>query len=289
MITSIQIGEKIAIARKLKNMSQSDVANRMFLTTQAIGKWERGESIPDAVTFVKLSEVLGVELNFFIGKESQPNAEIETPHDCENLKKQERNMSGGSWANADFSGLKDIGEKFSGANIENCQFIKADLSNLTVRGNNIQDSDFSDANMSGSYFKGCNIQNCVFASCNMSRSENHSSSIGKCNFDDADLSGAIFSHCNLEKISVVGVKWSNMAFRATALTNIDFSGEMTGCSFEGLTRPTRVVFRNAVMRNTFFKNCNLKKLRFENVCADAITLAFLKNSNADISEIKVMN
>jgi uncharacterized protein YjbI with pentapeptide repeats len=289
MITSIQIGEKIAIARKLKNMSQSDVANRMSLTTQAIGKWERGESVPDAVTFVKLSEALGVELNFFIGKESRPNPETETPHDCENLKKQERNMSGGNWINADFSGLKDIGEKFSGANITNCKFIKADLSNLTVRGNNIQDSDFSDANMSGSYFKGCNIRNCVFANCNMNRSKNHNSNIEKCNFDDADFSDVVFSHCNLEKISVVGAKWKNTVFRVTAFTDIDFSGEMTGCSFEGLTRPTRVVFRNTVMRNTFLKNCNLKKLRFENVCADTITLAFLKNSNADISEIKVID
>jgi uncharacterized protein YjbI with pentapeptide repeats len=63
-----------------------------------------------------------------------------------------------------------------------------------------------------------------------------------------------------------------------------FEGEITDCSFEGVT-PTRTVFVNATLKNTFFKNCTLKKLRFENCRADKLTLAFLKNCKADTTAL----
>ena len=41
------VGSKIAKARKEKNISQAQLAQQLFITPQAVGKWERGESIPD--------------------------------------------------------------------------------------------------------------------------------------------------------------------------------------------------------------------------------------------------
>jgi transcriptional regulator with XRE-family HTH domain len=58
-------GTRIATARKAKNMSQAQLAQQLFISPQAVGKWERGESIPDIVTVVKLADVLGVDLNYF--------------------------------------------------------------------------------------------------------------------------------------------------------------------------------------------------------------------------------
>jgi transcriptional regulator with XRE-family HTH domain len=60
-----KIGNKITEARKKVNISQAQLAERLFISPQAVGKWERGESMPDIVTFSRLAEILGVDLNYF--------------------------------------------------------------------------------------------------------------------------------------------------------------------------------------------------------------------------------
>ncbi len=70
------IGSKIAKARKKINISQAQLAQRLFISPQAIGKWERGESIPDITTFNRLAEILGVDLNYF--SETFQSADNET-------------------------------------------------------------------------------------------------------------------------------------------------------------------------------------------------------------------
>src|SRR3546814_12687582 len=59
------IGNKIAEARKKAAISQAQLAQRLFISPQAVGKWERGESMPDIITFNRLAEILGVDLNYF--------------------------------------------------------------------------------------------------------------------------------------------------------------------------------------------------------------------------------
>ena len=44
------LGNKIAMARKEKNMSQAQLAQLIYISPQAVGKWERGESVPDILT-----------------------------------------------------------------------------------------------------------------------------------------------------------------------------------------------------------------------------------------------
>ena len=41
------IGSRISEARKKCNLSQSQLAQQLFISPQAVGKWERGESLPD--------------------------------------------------------------------------------------------------------------------------------------------------------------------------------------------------------------------------------------------------
>jgi len=57
-----KIGDKIAEARKKISISQAQLAERLFISPQAVGKWERGESMPDITTFNRLAEILGVDL-----------------------------------------------------------------------------------------------------------------------------------------------------------------------------------------------------------------------------------
>src|ERR1700712_4225819 len=70
------IGNKITKARKKVNISQAQLAQFLFISPQAVGKWERGESSPDIITFNRLSEILEVDLNYF--SENFQSAEDET-------------------------------------------------------------------------------------------------------------------------------------------------------------------------------------------------------------------
>lgn len=59
----IQIGANIASLRKQWGMTQAELADRLNYTDKAVSKWERGDSVPDALTLVQLSRVFGVTLD----------------------------------------------------------------------------------------------------------------------------------------------------------------------------------------------------------------------------------
>lgn len=106
MQTSFEIGAKIAQARKLKNLSQTDLAGQMSVTPQAVGKWERGESMPDIITFGKLASVLSVDLNYFGEGFPSARATVVEPASVETVKADEDgksgwDMSSGVWKEAD--------------------------------------------------------------------------------------------------------------------------------------------------------------------------------------------
>jgi len=123
MLSTKMIGNEIAEARKRANISQAQLAQRLFISSQAVGKWERGESMPDITTFNRLAEILGVDLNYFSESIQSAATEMEP---VEPLIKQSDelpsgklkykhswDMSRGNWVDADFSGLKNLREKFS--------------------------------------------------------------------------------------------------------------------------------------------------------------------------------
>jgi len=58
------IGIKITEARKKINISQAQLAEKLFISAQAVGKWERGESLPDIITLNRVAQILGVDLNY---------------------------------------------------------------------------------------------------------------------------------------------------------------------------------------------------------------------------------
>ena len=105
------IGNKIAEARKKLSISQAQLAEKLFISAQAVGKWERGESLPDILTLNKLADILNIDLNYFSEKfNSSETEKVSNPE--EKTKKLNWDMSGGNWIDADFSGLKDLQEKF---------------------------------------------------------------------------------------------------------------------------------------------------------------------------------
>ncbi len=53
--------------RKKAGLSQSDVAERLFVTRQAVSRWEQDGTVPEPETLLALSKLFGVSVNTLLG------------------------------------------------------------------------------------------------------------------------------------------------------------------------------------------------------------------------------
>jgi transcriptional regulator with XRE-family HTH domain len=60
------ISETIKALRRKNDMSQEQLAESLFVSRQAISKWERGEAMPDIENLASLSELFGVTVDDLI-------------------------------------------------------------------------------------------------------------------------------------------------------------------------------------------------------------------------------
>lgn len=307
MLTSKMIGDKITEARKKSTISQAQLAGRLFISPQAVGKWERGESMPDIITLNRLAEILGVDLNYFSESfravaeaDSGPIAPAEqsaespsgqqipsTRQSGKAEKKRSWDMSRGNWVDADFSGLKDLNEKFSSSNMQRCSFIGSDLSGLLLKHNNIDACDFSASDISNSQIQGSNLAKNKWNDCSLTNTGFSGSYVSGCDFTGADFTGMTFKSGGFEKNTLAGATWNHSSFSDTYLADLVFDGSIQDCCFENCSFK-RVTFRNATLTNTFFKNKSLKQLRFIDCQADRMTCEFLKNGKADLSGVSLI-
>jgi uncharacterized protein YjbI with pentapeptide repeats len=300
MLNSTIIGNKIAEARKKSNLSQAELANKISISPQAVGKWERGESMPDITTLNRLAEIFGLDLNYFsdtfqsITNERQSDKTF-TEKPIEQLATEAKkrfdwnwDMSNSNWVDADFSGLKDLKDKFSSSNIKNCKFIGSDLSALTFKGNEIADCDFSQADIRNGKIYSSEITKATFNQSSLIDAEFQQSEIRNCNFDNANLSGAEFVNSNFQKNTVENAVLKHTSFKNIGLVEIVFSGIIEDCSFENCSFKG-VKFQNATILNSFFKhNRKFNKVEFIECKVDKLTFAFLKSNGAKIDGIKII-
>ncbi|WP_239457828.1 helix-turn-helix domain-containing protein [Flavobacterium nitrogenifigens] len=300
MLNSQSIGNKIVAARKKVNLSQAELAQKVSISPQAVGKWERGESMPDITTLNRLAEILGVDLNYFSDsfqteKNVTPFIEKISKETGESAKNNPSekfdwnwDMSQGNWIDADFSGLKNLKEKFSSSNMKNCKFIKSDLSGLILGKNNIEACDFSNSDIRNTKIQSSNLSNNQFKNCYFIDANIFKSNIEKCNFSEADFSGAEILESNLESSTVNDVVWKFTKFCKSNISNIVFTGAFEDCHFENCSF-YGVKFQDATILNTFFKyNDRFKKVQFINCKVDKITYAFLKNNQANLTGISIL-
>lgn len=291
------IGSKIAETRRKLNVSQAHLAERLFISPQAVGKWERGESLPDLITLNRLAKILGVDLNYFsedfpsvsnetIFHESPVNQSVE-PIFVKQKEKLNWNMSRGNWVGADFSGLKNLHEKFSSSNMQHCLFIGSDLSGLLLKGNNINNCDFSGSGFNNSHIQSSNIARSKFKSCYLKETEFSASYISGCDFTGSDMTGIVVKSGGFEKNILTDAVLDRSSFIDTQLIDVIFEGTLKDCYFENCSF-NRVKFQDARIINTFFKNKSLKRIRLINCQVDRMTYAFLKNGKADLTGIMLL-
>jgi len=58
-----RIGANIAAYRKRDGLTQANLAEKLNYSDKAVSKWERGESIPDVLILMQLSELFGITIN----------------------------------------------------------------------------------------------------------------------------------------------------------------------------------------------------------------------------------
>lgn len=57
------IGANISTYRKRAGLTQAGLAEKLNYSDKAVSKWERGESVPDVLTLVRLAENLGIRVD----------------------------------------------------------------------------------------------------------------------------------------------------------------------------------------------------------------------------------
>ncbi len=80
----VEFGEKLKKAREGKGMTQQTLADHLYVTRQAVSRWECGARYPDLLTAKKLSDVLEVSLDELLSGEEmkrcvEKNPIVESP------------------------------------------------------------------------------------------------------------------------------------------------------------------------------------------------------------------
>lgn len=60
MIDFVRVGETIAALRRGRGMSQDDLAEKLYVTRQALSKWERGVAVPSVDSLFEMCKMFGV-------------------------------------------------------------------------------------------------------------------------------------------------------------------------------------------------------------------------------------
>ena len=68
MINKIHFGKRLAYERKSLGITQTELAEQLFVTPQAVSKWERELCYPDIFLLPDLSKLIGVSVDELLGK-----------------------------------------------------------------------------------------------------------------------------------------------------------------------------------------------------------------------------
>lgn len=65
----MNIGKTIKELRKECSMSQTELANKLFISQDTVSLWERGKSNPDIEMLIELTKIFNVSSDYLLGLE----------------------------------------------------------------------------------------------------------------------------------------------------------------------------------------------------------------------------
>ncbi len=90
----MDFGERLKDLRVQKEMTQEDVASKLFVTKQAVSRWENGNCLPDVATLGKLAELFDVNIDYLLtGNENIKVVEKETVVEKEKIVEVEKPLT----------------------------------------------------------------------------------------------------------------------------------------------------------------------------------------------------
>lgn len=306
------IGNKIAKARKKVNFSQAQLAEQLFISSQAVGKWERGESIPDIVTISKLAKILSVDLNYFSEDILSPENGLTsatlnniTDETCQMVKEEaepsttrERQLltdfSGSALSETDFAGVNAPKRKFNGSDLRGANFSDADLSGSSFTGSDLSETHFDGTNLTDCSFFASNLSDASFSKSILVGTQFNASELSRVKFTDTtwidvrltatDLTNTIFENCSFNGVDFKSSDLSGLCLDRQSFINVKFDkAALSDVSFKGATFKN-VSFRPGfALTNKYYKT--LKTICFEGAMMDKLTYAALKGIGVDLSKV----
>ena len=73
-MTDLTLGQRIAAQRKKLGISQEALGDKLFVSRQAISKWESDAAIPEIDKLIALSKLFGVSIGWLLGVEDTPGS-----------------------------------------------------------------------------------------------------------------------------------------------------------------------------------------------------------------------
>lgn len=87
------VGDNIKSLRMKAGLTQKDLAEKLFVTSQAVSRWENGDVEPSISTLQSLSDIFSVSIDEIIGRELKENKKIEKKEDVgEKIEKELSNI-----------------------------------------------------------------------------------------------------------------------------------------------------------------------------------------------------
>lgn len=78
----MKFNEKLYTLRKAANMTQTELAEKLNVSRQAVSRWEMGTAKPEVDTLIAMSDLFGVTLDDLLkNKEDAPQLDISEPPD----------------------------------------------------------------------------------------------------------------------------------------------------------------------------------------------------------------
>lgn len=62
--------------RKKNDLSQDEMAEKLFVTRQAVSRWETGETVPNTDTLKIISKTFGVSINYLLGQPQNTTCQV---------------------------------------------------------------------------------------------------------------------------------------------------------------------------------------------------------------------
>lgn len=310
------IGSKIAGARKGKNMSQAQLAQLLFISPQAVGKWERGESIPDIATVSRLAEILGVDLNYFSENLQSANDELTLNTSISNKDGIEQtaqnlaayssapderqlltNFSGGNLSKSDFAGITAHNRKFNGSSLRGSDFAGADLTGSSFSGSDIREASFDGTNLTDCILSANDLTGSSFKKTILIRTIFNSSALAGAKFIDAELLNAKLTKTDLRNTTFENCIFKGVDFKYSDLRNVCLDGQtFIGVKFDKAAL-NETTFNGATLKNVSFRPTfaltnkyyrAIKTINFDGAMMDKLTYAELKGLGANLQKATII-